>query len=171
VLFRHCLKLSYYKQSGETTLRYLKAKTVAKQPTFGIEAVTIPAEHISVEEADGLIELLLSVYLHALQTPTFVHLDLHSDLQAKLPPDATCFSEIPNIDFLLDSFGEQRQDKFSGMKWFINTYCMWLFPHGFTHQNIDLMLLSRLYLHPLMQQAVSGKFVVSDKKTKKGASK
>jgi hypothetical protein len=96
---------------------------------------------------------------------------LHSDLQAKLPPDATCFSEIPNIDFLLDSFGEQRQDKFSGMKWFINTYCMWLFPHGFTHQNIDLMLLSRLYLHPLMQQAVSGKFVVSDKKTKKGASK
>lgn len=171
VLFRHCLKLSYYKQSGETTLRYLKAKTVAKQPTFGIEAVTIPAEHISVEEADGLIELLLSVYLHALQTPTFVHLDLHSDLQAKLPQDATCFSEIPNIDFLLDSFGEQRQDKFSGMKWFINTYCMWLFPNGFTNQNIDLMLLSRLYLHPLMQQAVSGKFVVSDKKTKKGASK
>jgi hypothetical protein len=75
------------------------------------------------------------------------------------------------VAYLLDNFGEQRQDKFSGMKWFLNTYCTWLFPHGFKHQDIDLMLLSRLYLHPLIQQAVSGVFVVPDKKPKKGASK
>lgn len=171
VLFRHCLKLCYFQQTGDTTLRYLKAKTVAKQATFGIESVTIPSKHISLADAEELIELLLSVYYHALQTPTFVHLALHNDLQAKLPDDATCYSEIPNVAFLLDNLGEQRQDKFSGMKWFLNTYCTWLFPHGFKHQDIDLMLLSRLYLHPLIQQAVSGVFVVPDKKPKKGASK
>ena len=171
VLFRHCLKLCYFKRSGDTTLRYLKAKTVAKQPTFGIESVTIPSQHLSLEQAEELIELMLSVYHQALQVPTFVHLALYNDLHAKLPESSTCYSDIPNIGYVLDTFGEQRQDKFSTSKWFLNTYCTWLFPHGFTHQDIDVKLLSRLYLHPLIQQAVTGKFVVADKKPKKGASK
>lgn len=171
VLFRHCLKLCYFKRSGDTTLRYLKAKTLAKQPTFGIESVTIPSQHLSLEQAEELIELMLSVYHQALQVPTFVHLALYNDLHAKLPESSTCYSDIPNIGYVLDTFGEQRQDKFSTSKWFLNTYCTWLFPHGFTHQDIDVKLLSRLYLHPLIQQAVTGKFVVADKKPKKGASK
>lgn len=168
-LFRHCCKLCYFSQSGPTTLRYLKAKTQNKQPTFGIEAVTIPADHISVNQAEEILELLLYVYQHAMQRPTFIHLALNTDLHSLLPDDKSCYSEIPNIEYVLDGYGEQRQDKFSGMKWFLNTYCLWLFPQGFTYQDIDLALLSKLYLNPFIKQAVEGAFIVPAKKSKAGA--
>lgn len=166
LLFTHCLKLMCFGETGDTSVRYLnkRERTQEGQKTAYLEVsnLHIPHDFLTVAQANTVLMLFSEQYIQALRQPHFIHLDVYQNLESirlKYEPDiVTHFSQIPHVEYLLDDYGEQREDPFSPNAWNINTYCKWLFPHGFSHQDIALDKVDTWYFHPIIQVALLGKF-------------
>lgn len=166
LLMTHCLKLMCFGTTGDTSIRYLNSRerTTAGQKSVCLEVNTlhIPYDFMTPEQADIVLKLFSAQYIQALREPHFIHLDVYQNLESirrQYDKDVVSnFKQIPHIEYLLDDYGEQREDKFSSYAWNVNTYCKWLFPHGFSHQDIALTNIDEWYFHPIIQVVLSGDF-------------
>ena len=170
LLLTHCLKLKCFGSTGDTSIRYLikRERTVdgQKNAYLQVDSLQIPHDFMSLAQANTVLSLFSAQYIHALCQPHFIHLDVYNNLdgiRAKYDKKVvTNFSQIPHVEYLLDDYGEQREDKFSTYAWNVNTYCKWLFPHGFSHKDVALNRVDDWYFHPIIQVALSGKFTPLD---------
>jgi hypothetical protein len=166
LLMTHCLKLMCFGTTGDTSIRYLNSRerTTAGQKSVCLEVNTLhsPYDFMTPEQADIVLKLFSAQYIQALREPHFIHLDVYQNLESirrQYDKDVVSnFKQIPHIEYLLDDYGEQREDKFSSYAWNVNTYCKWLFPHGFSHQDIALTNIDEWYFHPIIQVVLSGDF-------------
>lgn len=147
VLIRHCIKVCYLQQPCLTTHHYIKWKKKGDEQLASLQTFTITEAHLDANQAEALLALFIDLVFEGMHRPSFMHVELADNLRILNKSDpARAFSDIPYINDYLDNLGEQTPQ--TQRSWNTNIYCKWLFPSGFSHNDIDLSALEGLYQHP-----------------------